>query len=124
MDPFKHIMQPLPAHTRARTLQKRLGTCQNGSTSVRSTGRLAEELNPAHRPAAVEDHLEGDYFNELRSPEIIMNDDSCDNDFNLDMSNDSDEHPVTSPAAARLSGGDDGYQTYPRMCASSEGRRQ
>ena len=40
-----------------------------------------------------------------------MNDD---NDYDLDMSNDADEHPVTSPAAARLSGGDDGYQTYVR----------
>ena len=36
------------------------------------------------------------------------------NDYELDMSNDADELPITSPAAARLFGGDDGYQTYGR----------
>ena len=108
-------MQPLAAQTRARTLRERLSTDQNGNTSVRSTGRLAEVLNPVHRPDGVEENLEDDYFDELRSPEIsIMNDDFCDNGYGLDMSNDADEHPVTSPAAARLFGGDDGYQTYVR----------
>ena len=43
-----------------------------------------------------------------------MNDDFCDNDYDLDMSNDADEHPVTSPSAARHFGGEDGYQTYMR----------
>ena len=58
--------------------------------------------------------MEGDYFDELRGPEIIMDDDLCDNDYDLDMSNDADEHSVTSQVAARLFGGDDGYQTYVR----------
>ena len=62
----------------------------------------------------MKNNLEGDYFDELRSPEIIMNDDLCINDYDLDMSNDVDELPITSPAAARLFGGDDGYQTYGR----------
>ena len=35
-------------------------------------------------------------------------------DYDLDMSNDADELPITSPAAAHLFGGDDGYQTYGR----------
>ena len=39
-------MQSLTAQTRARTLRERLSTDQNGSTSVRSTGRFAEELDP------------------------------------------------------------------------------
>ena len=56
---------------RARTLQERLSTYQNCSTSVRSTGRLPEEPHPVHRPrAGDEGHLDGDYFDELRSPEI------------------------------------------------------
>ena len=101
-------MQHLTAYTRARTLQERLGTHQNGSTSVRSTGRLAEEPHPVHRPAGDEEHLEGDYFDELRSSEIIMNDDVCINDYDLDMSDDVDELPITSPAAERPFGGDDG----------------
>ena len=54
----------------------------------------------------------GDYFDELRNPEIIMNDDSEINDYDLDFSNDADELTITSPAAERLLGGDDGYQTY------------
>ena len=67
--------------------------------------------------------MEGDYFDELRSSEIIVNDDSGINDYDLDMSNDADELPIsiTSSATSRLFGGDDGYQTY-GMCASSEDR--
>ena len=38
--------------------------------------------------------MEGDYFDELRSPEIIMNDDSGINDYDLDMSNAADELPL------------------------------
>ena len=120
MDPFKYIMKPLPAHTRARTLQQRLGTCQNGSTRVQFTGRVAEELNPAHRPAEVEEHLEDDYFNELRSPEIIINDDFCDKDYNLNMTPTSIPLPVQRLHVFPDTGGDDGYQTY---CKSSIGLR-
>ena len=83
--------QPLSAQTQARTRRERLSTDQNGSTSVRSTERIAEELHPVHQPAGVEENLEGDYFDELRSPEIIMNDDLCINDYDLDMSNEADE---------------------------------
>ena len=51
-----------------------------------------------------------------------MDEDLCDNTihYDLDMGNDADEHPVTSPAAARLFGGDDGYHRPIR--ASSEDR--
>ena len=105
-------MQPTLAHTRARTLQGRLGTQQNGSTSVRSSGRLAEELIPDQRHNV--ENIEGDYSDELRRLETFMNDDSVDNDYDLEMSEDDDEHAVTTPAAERLSGGEDGFQTYGR----------
>ena len=107
-------MQSLTAQTRARTLRERLSTDQNGSTSVRSTGRLAGDLNPVHRPAGVKAYLEGDYFDELRTTQTNMNDDFCDNDYDLDMSDHADELPITSPAAARLFGGIGGYQIYGR----------
>ena len=58
--------------------------------------------------------MEGDYFDEQRSPEIIMTDDLCTNDYDLDMSDHVDALPITSSAAERLFGGDDGYQTYER----------
>ena len=61
--------------------------------------------------------MEGDYFDALRSPAIISNDDVCINDYDLDMSDDADELPITSPAAERPFGGDDGYQTYGREAA-------
>ena len=103
-------MQPTPAHTRARTLQGRLGTQQNGSTSVRSSGRLAEELIPDQRYNV--ENVEGDYSDELRRLETFMNEDSVDNDYDLEMGEDDDEHAVTTPAAERLFGGEDGFQTY------------
>ena len=71
-------------------------------------------MYPVHQPAGDEENLEGDYFDELRSPEIIMTYDFTMTDYKLDMSNDADEQPVISPAAARLFGGDDGYQNYGR----------
>ena len=43
-----------------------------------------------------------------------MNDGSGIHDYDLDMSHDVGMPPITSPAAARLFGGDDGYQTYGR----------
>ena len=107
-------MQPLTSRTQASTLQDRLDAYQNGSTSVRSTGRLAEELHPVHRETGDEDNLEGDYFDELRSPEIITNDGSCMNDNDLDMSDHADALHITSPAAERLFGGIGGCQTYGR----------
>ena len=51
-------MQPLPSRTRSSTLQDRLDTYQNGSTSVRSTVQLAEELHPVHRETGGEENLE------------------------------------------------------------------
>ena len=68
--------------------------------------------------SGVEENLEGDYFDELRSPEIIMNDDVHINES--DMSNDADELTITNPAVARLFGirnseySIGGYQTYGR----------
>ena len=43
-----------------------------------------------------------------------MNDDFYDNDYDLDMGVDIDEHPVTTLAAERLFGGEDGFLTYGR----------
>ena len=65
---YIHMMRQSPAHTRMRTLQERLGTQQNGSTGVRSTGRHAEEVNPDQQQNGDEDNVEDDYFNELSSP--------------------------------------------------------
>ena len=76
-------MQPSTSRTRSSTLQGRLVAYQNGSTSVRSTGQLANELHPVHRSTGEEEHLEGDYFDELRSPKIIMTDDLCTNDYDF-----------------------------------------
>ena len=61
--------------------------------------------------------MEGDYyFDELRSPEISMLDDVCTNDYDLhlDISDNVDALPITSPAAERLFGSYDGYQTNGR----------
>ena len=107
-------MRSSPAHTRMRTLQYPLGSHQNGSTSVRSTGRRAEELIPDQRQNVDEDNVEDDYFNELRSPEIIKKDDFCDNDYDLKYDSDVDEVPVASPSAGRQFGDDRDFQTYMR----------
>ena len=64
-------MKPTTALTRARTLQERLGNRQDGSSGVRSTGRHAEEVITDLRQNGDEEVEENDYFNELRSPEII-----------------------------------------------------
>ena len=77
-------MKPTTALTRARTLQKRLGNQQNGSASVRSRGRFAEELIPDLRQNGDEDNEEDNYFNELRSPEIIKKGHFCDDDYDLE----------------------------------------
>ena len=103
-------MQPTPAHTRTRTLRERLGVDQDGSTSVRFTGRLAEERLPVHRHGGV-DEDEDDYFKGLRSPEITTNDDFCDNDYELGDDNDADKIPVTGPSA-ELPLGDDSFQAF------------
>jgi hypothetical protein len=68
-------MQPSPVHTRARTLQERSGYDRNGSTRVRSSGRFAEKPIPDQRHNGDEEHLQDDYCNQLRSPEMIANDD-------------------------------------------------
>ena len=108
------IMQPSPARTRTWTLRERLGVEQDGSTRVRSAGQLAEERYPVHRPAGDEEHLEDDYFNQLRSPEMIANDDVEDNDYDLEYDSDVDKVPETTPAAERLLGGADSFQNYMR----------
>ena len=90
------MMRQSPAHTRTRTLQERLGTQQDGSSGVRSTGRHAEEVNPDQRQNGDEDNVEDDYFNELSSPEIIKRDNFCDNDYDVDHDIDADKVPVTS----------------------------
>ena len=107
-------MRPSPAHTRTRTLQGRLGTHQDGSTGVRSTGRHAEEVITDLRQNGDEENEEDDYFNELSSPEIIKRDDFCDNDYDLDLSEDDVERAEITPAAERLSGGADRFQIYGR----------
>jgi hypothetical protein len=69
--------------------------------------------------------LEGGYFDELRSPEIIMPDDVCTNDCDLDMSDHEvqvDTPPSSSPSAERLSGGV--WTAIRPMAASSNDRRQ
>ena len=111
---YIHIMRPSPARTRTRTLQERLGIQQNGSTGVRSTGRHADEVIPDQRLNVDEDNVEDDYFNELSSPEIIERDNFCDNDYDLDLSEDGDERAEVTPAAERLSGGADRFQIYGR----------
>ena len=68
-------MQPTTLCTRSSTLQDRLGAHPNGSTGVRSDGHLAGGLYQEHRDSGEEDNFEGDYFDELRSPEIIKSDD-------------------------------------------------
>ena len=107
-------MRPSPAHTRTRTLQERLGIQQNGSSGVRSIGRLAEEVITDLRQNGDEENEEDDYFNELSSPEIIKRDDFCDNDYDVDYDIDDDEVPVANPSAERQFG-DDGE--LPELCA-------
>ena len=43
-------------------------------------------LSITHQETRDEEHLEGDYFDELKSPEIITNDDACMHDYDLDLS--------------------------------------
>ena len=107
-------MQPTPALTRARTLQELLGNHQNGSTRVRSSGRVAEELIPDQQQNGDEEHSGDDYFNQLSSPELVENDVSEDDDYDLDPDSDVNERPVTTPAAERVFGGADNFQTYGR----------
>ena len=111
---YIHMMRPSPAHTRTRTLQGRLGTRQDGSSGVRSTGRHAEEVIPDLRQNGDEDNEENDYFNELRSPEIIKKGHLCDDDYDLEYDSDVDKVPETTPAAERLLGGADSFQNYMR----------
>ena len=82
-------MQPSPApiRERARFRNAQVPTT-NASTSARFNGRLAEELNPVHQPHGVEEQLEDGYSDELRRLETFMNDDFCDNDYDLDMGED------------------------------------
>ena len=105
-------MRSPPAHTRTRTLQERLGTHQNGSTGVRSTGRHAEEPHPVHRHDGVEEVEENDYFHELRSPEIITNHVFCDNGCDLDYYIDADKVPVTTSPSAERQFGDSGNKEF------------
>ena len=60
--------------TRSSTLQDRIGAHQNGSTSVRSTEKLPEELHPVHRPAGDEENFEANYLYELESKRTIASD--------------------------------------------------
>ena len=48
--------------------------------------------------------MEGDYFDELRRTQTIMNDDSYMANYDLDMSDHVDELPITSPAVERSIG--------------------
>ena len=47
----------------------------------------------------------------MASPEIIKNDDFCDNDYELEDDNNADKIPVTGPSAERPLG-DDGFQAF------------
>ena len=110
-------MRSSPAHTRMRTLHDLLGNHQDGSTEVRSTGRRAEEAEeviPDQRRNVDEENVEDDYFNELSSPELVVKDDFVDNDYDLKYDSDVDKIPVITPAAERLLGGADSFQTYMR----------
>ena len=107
-------MRSSPAHTRMRTLHDLLGNHQDGSTEVRSTGRRAEEVIPDQRQNGDEEKAEDDYFNELSSPELVVKDDFVDNDYDLKYDSDVDKIPVITPAAERLFGGADSFQTYMR----------
>jgi hypothetical protein len=109
-----HMMRSSPAHTRTRTLQERLGIQQNGSSGVRSVGRLAEEVITDLRQNGDEENEEDDYFNELSSPEIIKRDDFCDDDYDVDYDIDDDEVPVANPSAERQFGDDGDFQSYVR----------
>ena len=109
-----HMMRPSPAHTRTRTLQGRLGTHQDGSSSVRSTGRHADEVIPDLRQNGDEEKFEGDYSDELKRLETFVKGEFTDNDYDLEMSEDGDERAEISPAAERLSGGADRFQIYGR----------
>ena len=82
--------------------------------SVRSTGRRAEEVISDQQQNGDEEKAEDDYFNELSSPELVVKDDFVDNDYDLKYDSDVDKIPVTTPAAERLLGGADSFQTYMR----------
>ena len=107
-------MQPSPARTRARTLQGRSGSDQNGSTSIRSSVLRAEEPIPDQRLNVDEENVEGDYSDELKRLETFMNDDFLDTDYNLELGEDDYERAVTTPVAERLLGGADSFQKYGR----------
>ena len=51
-----------------------------------------------------EDHFEGDYFDELRSPEIIMSGDLFADDYDLDMGDAPSSFPSSGLSAGRLFG--------------------
>ena len=108
------MMRPSPAHTRTRTLQGRLGTHQDGSSSVRSTGRHADEVIPDLRQNGDEEKFEGDYSDELKRLETFVKGDFTDNDYDLEMSEDGVERAEVSPAAERLYGGSGRFQIYGR----------
>ena len=59
---------------RSRTLQDRRGAHRNGSTCVRSTGRLDEEPHLVHWPAGVEEKIEADYLYALERKSTIASD--------------------------------------------------
>ena len=112
---YIHMMRPSPAHTRTRTLQGRLGTRQDGSTSgVRSTGRHADEVITDLRQNGDEEKFEGDYSDELKRLETFVKGEFTDNDYDLEMSEDGDERAEVSPADERLYGGEDRFQIYGR----------
>ena len=66
---------------------------------------------PDQRLNVDEDVFESDYSGKLRRLETRNNNDFDMNDYDLEVSEDVDEHPVTTPAAERLSGGEDNFQT-------------
>ena len=72
------------------------------------------EVIPDQQQNGDEEKAEDDYFNELSSPELVVKDDFVDNDYDLKYDSDVDKIPVTTPAAERLSGGADSFQTYMR----------
>ena len=78
------------ARIRSRTLHPRIGTHQDGSSSVRSTGRHADEVIPDLRQNGDEEKFEGDYSDELKRLETFVKGEFTDNDYDLEMSEDGD----------------------------------
>jgi hypothetical protein len=72
------------------------------------------ELIPDQRQNVDEDVFESDYSGELRRLETLNNNDFDMDDYDLEASEDVNEHPVTTLAAERLFGGEDNFQTYVR----------